>query len=151
MDKNLRGDFLMCHLWVPRLTFFLSLFTVQIYAVPATSLDVKPVRESCITPPCTNSAIFFVHGLFGGEGTWTNEETNNSFPELVRADPDLKQYDIYSVVYTSAWLGQSPAVAQIENELFQKMMPYYLLRHERVVFIAHSLGGNLIRNHVVEI
>ena len=144
-----------------RLLIYFAIFTFQADTLPARAqnsvLNVNVVR-SCPShtawraprPRCTDSAIFFVHGLFGTEDTWRNERTGNLFPQLVRTDPDLEAYDIYSVVYTTTRIGHSPDVRTIAEELFRTMLPFYR-RYEQIVFIAHSLGGNLVRNHVVEL
>jgi len=86
-----------------RLLIYFAIFIFQADTLPARAqnsvLDVNVVRDSFLRDGLmhTNSAIFFVHGLFGTEDTWNYR------------------------------------------------------RHLRVVFFAHSLGGNLVRNHVVEL
>ena len=97
--------------------------------------------------PC-RFALFFLHGFSGNpDSTWG--EGSSSWPTLVASDPALgSRMDVYKVRYTSSWfshLNMGTIVAALGSKLDAKMREN---KYEKVVLIAHSLGGNVSRNYL---
>jgi triacylglycerol esterase/lipase EstA (alpha/beta hydrolase family) len=108
--------------------------------------------SSCEAPCVDTTAIIFVHGLTGSSDTWKNATTTAYFPKLLAEDPAVKdRIEVYSIEYGSLWTSGQPIVAvtksvsaQIDTLLADK-------KFGQVVFIAHSLGGNIAREYMVHV
>lgn len=86
-------------------------------------------------------AVLFVHGFTGQwETTWTN------FPKLVLNDPDLAEYDVYTLGYRSSWFGGDSVdhVARQLDGLIERN-----LSGKQIVLIAHSLGGLVSMQYIL--
>jgi len=92
-------------------------------------------------------AIIFVHGL-GGDAHYTWGESN-SFMELLRADPAFADYGITSVRYPSRILGHYPSLPQLASS-FAKCLDESFDKNGQLVIIAHSLGGIIARQALVQ-
>lgn len=122
------------------------------------------------------TAVVFIHGFTGGEGTWRNS-AGESFMEMLKAEPQLaKQFDFFEYEYfTKITALQHSAVVQkllalashipgipkmggkikknqtIAN-LSQGLSTYLSLRlgeYLNVVLIAHSMGGLIAKEHIL--
>jgi pimeloyl-ACP methyl ester carboxylesterase len=106
------------------------------------------------------NVILFVHGLNGGLETWSHDE-KTSFPEMLASEPQLAEhYDIacfnYFTTFTNTYGTSKSLFSRIFGSLnkLRKNLPItelaQLLRtefevnlsdYERVIIIAHSMGG----------
>lgn len=106
------------------------------------------------------NAILFVHGLKGGQETWSYDD-NVSFPKLIASDPQLSdRFDVGCFNYFTTFTNTYGASKNIFSRLFgsirktRKNLPIIeiaqLLRtefyvnlndYEKVIVIAHSMGG----------
>ena len=122
------------------------------------------------------TAVVFIHGFTGGEGTWQNS-TGESFMEMLKADSQLaEQFEFFEYEYfTKITAIQHSAVVQkllalvsyipgipkmggkiksnqtIAN-LSQGLSTYLSLRlgeYLNVVLIAHSMGGLIAKEHIL--
>lgn len=118
-----------------------------------------------------NSLILFIHGLNGGLDTWSfNDET--SFPGLLAAEEDIvATFDIacfnYFTKFSQTYAKTSGFLARLFgsknkfeknlptdeiSELLHTEMSINLSDYERIILIAHSMGGliskNLILNNI---
>jgi hypothetical protein len=91
--------------------------------------------------------IGFVHGLRGDPvDTWTNKETRAYWPSIVKSDPAFGGADIFVVGYKSGLKGTEPALADIVSSLRRELLDrQQILRYGAISFVAHSLGGMLLR------
>ncbi|MCC6861147.1 MAG: alpha/beta hydrolase [Bryobacterales bacterium] len=92
--------------------------------------------------------LIFVHGFLGStEATWRARQSNVSFPELVAGDPQFESYDVLRFQYKTGLLGGADPehVARLlRNELDGR------LKHCDVVLVAHSMGGLVSMQYVVQ-
>ncbi|MCH7373584.1 ABC-three component system protein [Aeromonas sp. MR16] len=119
------------------------------------------------------NAILFVHGLKGGQETWSYSE-NITFPKLLASDPQLAdRFDIGCFNYFTTFTNTYGVSKSLFSRLFgsmkkvRKNLPiteiaellrteFYvnLNEYERVIIIAHSMGGLVskacILNHLEE-
>jgi alpha-beta hydrolase superfamily lysophospholipase len=72
------------------------------------------------------------------------------WPALVVGDPDLQGFDVYRVDYESRFFSfqTRPKGADIAGAVFEVLRPA-LRRYPKVFFIAHSMGGNIVRDYLV--
>ena len=133
----------------------LTLFTVVGYAqTQPSAVQIRATREGCTTP-C--DAVVFVHGIFGDDTTWTRNASSPGWPDFVAGDPDLTGVDILRIDYTTKYpvqaslLGASnPKGEDIAEEMYTVVQPR-LKTYRKVFFIAHSLGGNFVREYLVKL
>ena len=107
-------------------------------------------RARCTADPCSGPAIVFVHGIWGSEATWKNPESGATWPQLLAADHAFDSADIYRVDYHSRFisLSRQPTGAKIVEAVFLAIRDP-LRRYPRVYFVAHSMGGNIVRDYLV--
>jgi hypothetical protein len=97
--------------------------------------------------------VIFFHGLTGSKETWLNASTNFYWPEQLATDPDVGQLiDVYRVDYDSYLLSPSPGAVDVLGELNPKLDALIKLhRYPRVIFVAHSLGGDIARTYLLHV
>ncbi len=92
-------------------------------------------------------AVLFVHGLAGQpELTWS-ASTGARFADLITADPELADYDVFTFGYHTTYLSGSrieSAALQLADEIHGNLQRYQL------VLIAHSLGGLVCMRYVLD-
>lgn len=126
------------------------------YAMWRTSSQTPPAQQAARWHTLSNvpsdTAIVFVHGILSGPGTaWGN------WPDIVAADPRIAtalggRPDIFLAAYhTSADSGPykmenaaDELLMQLRNQSAQGQQA--VLTRQRIVFIAHSTGGIVVRD-----
>jgi pimeloyl-ACP methyl ester carboxylesterase len=95
--------------------------------------------------------IVFVHGVMGDmDNSWTNTESNTSWPVLIRDDPSFSEFDVFVYGYGSPTLGNASTIEQISVRFLQQLKDFgFFTNYEDVDFIAHSMGG-IVTKRMVE-
>jgi pimeloyl-ACP methyl ester carboxylesterase len=111
---------------------------------------VEPAHEASsyfVKPPTNARLIIFVHGIFGdATSTWTNTDTNVSWPTLLAQDPDLHAYDVFSYGYYSPAVGAASSISEISTRLESELADQGLFKKYREIsFITHSMGGLVVK------
>ncbi|MCE0845168.1 GPI inositol-deacylase [Buttiauxella sp. A2-C1_F] len=116
-----------------------------------------------------NSLILFVHGLKGGLDTWENSE-GISFPMLLTEEEDIKDsFDVacfnYFTTFTQTYASTKGVLARILSrtkrkerniptdeiaELLYTEININLSNYERIIIIAHSMGGLISKNLILK-
>ena len=138
---------------VDTITRLFSLLIIQFALIFSASAQVTIIQDgdsSCPTP-CSRIAVIFVHGLTGSQKTWANG-TGSSFPKLLAEDSTLLgKLDVYSVSYASLW-NSGPSIDQVIDEFSTELDNLIKKkRYSKIVFIAHSLGGNIARDYLAHV
>lgn len=133
-----------------KLFWLLFILFASIFSANAQVTILQDNHPNCSTP-CSRIAVIFIHGLTGSQETWTNG-TGSSFPKLLAEDPVLHdQLDVYSVNYSSLW-NSGPPIVQVTRELSSELDNLIKeKRYSKIVFIAHSLGGNIAREYLAHV
>lgn len=86
--------------------------------------------------------IVFVHGIHGDRNTW--RASNGAYwPQLIQTDPHFQQSDVVVAEYPTPSRHGQYSTEQLSQILWQKLKDQHVWEHGEVVFIAHSLGGIL--------
>jgi pimeloyl-ACP methyl ester carboxylesterase len=86
--------------------------------------------------------IVFVHGLHGSSDTW--RAANGAYwPDLIRTDPHFRNSDVVVAEYPTPSMRGRYSTAQLGELLYQSLNKQGVWEHHDIVFIAHSLGGLL--------
>src|SRR5260221_9697266 len=94
-----------------------------------------------------NTIIIFVHGITGDcEKTWTNQETGAKWPELLLHDDAFAEADVLSYGYDSPQHEPALLIPELAVEIRDVLEELGALKHERIVFVAHSMGGLIVRS-----
>lgn len=130
-----------------RILHLLSVVTLLHLFIACQVATPKLIESNVVQDPNhrKSNVIVFVHGYMGGRETW------GKFPELIRSDEALGDFDTYVVEYpTHLFPGpKNPSIRQVGEFLATEI-------HERfngyreIYLVGHSMGGLVIQSMVVE-
>lgn len=94
--------------------------------------------------------IVFVHGLHGSRDTW--RASNGAYwPQLIQTDPHFQNSDVVVAEYPTPSMRGQYSTVQLSEILWKDLQRQHVWDHREVVFIAHSLGGliteEMLLNH----
>jgi len=94
--------------------------------------------------------IVFIHGFTGDAvQTWTNQESNVSWIQLIEGDERLQDFKVMTVGYDTPLRGPSSTIPQIATRLLEQLQDERVFdRYKEIYFIAHSMGG-LVAKHLL--
>jgi pimeloyl-ACP methyl ester carboxylesterase len=95
-------------------------------------------------------AVVFVHGvLSAGETCWL--APNGAFwPRLVAEDPVMDSVGVYLYSYRTGFFTGTYRLGDVVDDLKERMHLDGVDRCRTIVFVAHSMGGIVVRKLVVE-
>jgi pimeloyl-ACP methyl ester carboxylesterase len=89
--------------------------------------------------------VLFLHGWRGDR-----EETWKLFPYLVCGDDAFRDYDVLSIGYPVYLIGSNLSMEQFGGWLADKLVANNLQHYDEIAIVAHSIGGLLARQIVLE-
>jgi len=94
--------------------------------------------------------IVFVHGVTGdSRDTWTNGTTKAYWPSLIRGDGQrFSAANVWIFSYSSPKVHNAQTVSELAIKLSDALAEV-LRDHDRLYFIAHSMGGLIVREMLV--
>ncbi len=107
------------------------------------------VRPKAAPEGLRKRAVLFVHGFLGdAKETWKAPEAVESFPSLLATDEEVKDYDVFVFEYETKDLFP-PAIENIADQL--KFAVKQHLPHDRVILLAHSMGGLVCMSYILKL
>lgn len=101
-------------------------------------LGCRPAHAENLKP----RVIVFVHGLHGDRESW--RASNGAYwPQMVATDPHFRMSDVVVAEYPTPSMRGRLSSAQLAQYLWQSLKQQHVWDHREVVIIAHSLGGIL--------
>jgi pimeloyl-ACP methyl ester carboxylesterase len=96
--------------------------------------------------------IVFVHGIFGnGRDTWTNRSTGAYFPRLLTEDRLFDKADVWVYDYPTSPTLRSYSIDELADHLRRHLRDDNVIaNHKRIIFIAHSMGGLIVRAYLLK-
>jgi len=86
--------------------------------------------------------IVFVHGIHGSRESW--RASNGAYwPQLIQTDPQFQKSDVVVAEYPTPTIHGQLSSLELSEILWQGLKRQRVWEHSEVVFIAHSLGGIL--------
>jgi Alpha/beta hydrolase family len=109
--------------------------------------DPTTITSTYVEPGPRNSevVVVFVHGLMGSDRSWAND--SNSFPTLLATDAAFRdRVDVFVFEFYTPPVGVAPSLVDLADQLRIALTTKGVLeRHQKLVFVAHSMGGLVAR------
>lgn len=98
--------------------------------------------------PGNRTVIVFVHGVLGdAKDTWANNGV--TWPSLLKDDPAFSGSDVYVLGYpTTLWASMS--VDELADTIRPRLSSDGIPDYQRIVFLAHSMGGLITRSYLLK-
>jgi pimeloyl-ACP methyl ester carboxylesterase len=106
------------------------------------------VASRYLSTPSGNTVIVFVHGVFGDADTTWKAANGASWPELMRGDEAFAGVDLYTVSLPSPMILWSLSINELADRL-PIFLDAVVGSHKDVVFLAHSMGGLVVRQYLM--
>lgn len=112
-----------------------------------------PPASGFYGPSDRDKVIVFIHGVTASnEKSWRNPQTGAYWPELIQADPELKDYGIYLLGYYSPTFSKASTITEIATRELQRLADQGLLMPgKKVVIVAHSMGGLVAKEMLTQL
>ena len=111
---------------------------------PQSLVEFLPAKK-----PGARTVIVFVHGIIGDPQSTFTAANGAYWPESLRADPVFDDADIVVYGYGTRLFRESLDVGELGGDmkayLASRAIPN---RYERIVFLAHSMGGLITRSYM---
>ena len=92
--------------------------------------------------------IVFVHGIReAGQETWSDGKKKKNEEKLLAQDDLFDSFDLMSFHYSSMLFdGSNITISNAADQLAQRLDENLIEEYEQVIFVAHSMGGIVVRN-----
>src|SRR5436309_3481498 len=97
-----------------------------------------------IRKPKGSVAVVFVHGILSsGETCWG--EPGRTWPDLLKAEPDLDPIGLYLYSYQTDMFSGSYRLSDIVDDLTERANLDGIFDSKQIIFVCHSMGGIIVR------
>ncbi len=103
-------------------------------------------------PDSSKKLIVFVHGFNSDPSSaWTND-AGISWPDLMRDDKNYHDYTVATYRYDTSLLNRTSSVEEIAVRMLRQIEDKGVLeKYKEVYFIAHSMGGLVVKRVLVDL
>lgn len=135
---------------------FLACLTVAIIIASCSALTDQAPSTGALSflsmPESSQKLIVFVHGVFGDPSlTWTNP-SGVSWPDLIKNDEKFLSFTVAAYRYDTPLLHRSSGIEEIAVRLLRQLEDEGVFgRYNEVYFIAHSMGGLVVKRILVDL
>jgi pimeloyl-ACP methyl ester carboxylesterase len=121
-----------------------AVFWALILTCVAVGTSTSPAQAEDLKP----RVIVFVHGIHGDHETW--RAANGAYwPQMIQTDPHFQQSDVVVAEYPTPSRHGQYSTEQLSQILWKGLKQQKVWDHREVVFIAHSLGGLLTEEMLI--
>ncbi|OCJ66289.1 hypothetical protein A6U97_26520 [Agrobacterium tumefaciens] len=100
-----------------------------------------------IRAAASDTTIVFVHGINSGEDAFRSSSA--FWPDLVMAEPDFTGIGIYAFEYRTEIKAPGYTLGDAVDYLKEILRLEKIDQQRQIIFICHSMGGNLVRRYLV--
>lgn len=135
---------------------FLTCLAAIIFYTGCAGISDKPLSGGAISflsaPQSSKKLIVFVHGIFGDPtSSWTNQE-GVSWPDLIKNDERFLDFTVATYRYDTPFLHRTSNIEEIAERLLLQLEDRSIFeKFNEVYFIAHSMGGLVIKRVLVSL
>jgi pimeloyl-ACP methyl ester carboxylesterase len=99
----------------------------------------------------TDKLVVFIHGIGSdSKSAWTSERTGKYWPEMLSHDTGLGDFAVLTAGYRSPLIRHAASIEQAATILGTRLADKGLYsRFSQITFIAHSMGGLILRRMLV--
>lgn len=110
--------------------------------MPVTWIRNPTTRESGV--------VIFVHGVISSsESCWSNRD-KVTWPEILSQHSGSGGYGICAFSYTTSAISGTYSIDDAADALWQFIASEGIVDRSRIVFVAHSMGGIVVRSMIVD-
>lgn len=114
-----------------------------------TKQDDHALGSTCVRPPAGDTCVIFVHGILsGGKTAWT-ADNGVSWPQLLEQETEFYDVGIYVFSYRADTLSRTYTIDDAVDAVRELIHYEKLLERRRLIFVAHSMGGIIVRRFLV--
>ncbi|MBT9098035.1 hypothetical protein KFZ76_10010 [Methylovulum psychrotolerans] len=111
------------------------------------------MQGTWIRKPTGNCTVVFVHGILSnGEDCWKNKETGAYWLDLLKDEQEFEAVGIYAYSYQTSFFSGTYSLNDVVTDIKERLfhLDDVIVNQQQLVFVAHSMGGIVVRKLVVE-
>ncbi len=103
-----------------------------------------------VKKPGAKRVLVLIHGISGdGTSSWTSRD-GTYWPDIMKEDSEFQDFDIYVYEYSTCAFGQCLPITDLANNMRIHLKSGNVFsEYEQVVFLAHSMGGLVVRQFLL--
>jgi pimeloyl-ACP methyl ester carboxylesterase len=94
-----------------------------------------------------DTAIVFVHGIFGDATTWNGN--HGSWPDLIASDHTFDDSDIFTYSYPTG-LDATFSIDELAEDMRRVLSANSVTLYKKIIYVSHSMGGLVTRAYLLK-
>lgn len=108
--------------------------------------DIREVA-SAATP---SIVVVFVHGILSDNEHCWQHENGAYWPNLLAGYEPLNKVGIYEFTYHTGIFSGAYSLGDVVDSLKESLVLDAVIEANRIIFVAHSMGGIIVRRYIVQ-